>query len=459
MIHTYSILDFGAVPDTDVPQTESIQAAIDRCFAAGGGVVEIPCGTFCTGDIRLRSHITLRLCSGAVLRGSRSPADYFHHRADSTEPLPPEWVTDCPVIPFSEIPNNDHYRPDCPQYNYVRCPASRWNNALIRAFDAEDIAIIGEEGAVIDGTNCFDPLGEESYRGPHGITLFRCSNVRLDGYTIRNTGNWAHNLIQCENVQMSRVTVLAGHDGIHMSVCRNITIEDSEFRTGDDCIAGFANVNTIVRACRINSSCSAFRFGGTNLLVTDCEIFGPGTYGFRGKLSRAEKESGAPSPQSSGRHNMLAAFTYYADFSLPISEQPGNLRIEHCTIQNADRILHYNFSGNETWQKHRPLADITFSDIQATGILYPMNAYGSPDVPLTIVLREVSVRYSTHPESFLRLANFDRAVLERVTVSGLAPDTPLIETWSAGEITLRDVRSDGGAQVQAADHPFFARPI
>ena len=154
---------------------------------------------------------------------------------------------------------------------------------------------------------------------------------------------------------------------------------------------------------------------------------------------------------------MLVAFTYYADFSLPISEQPGNLRIEHCTIQNADRILHYNFSGNETWQKHRPLADITFSDIQATGILYPMNAYGSPDVPLTIVLREVSVRYSTPPESFLRLANFDRAVLERVTVSGLAPDTPLIETWSAGEITLRDVRSDGGAQVQAADHPFFAR--
>ena len=36
---------------------------------------------------------------------------------------------------------------------------------------------------------------------------------------------------------------------------------------------------------------------------------------------------------------MLVAFTYYADFSLPISEQPGNLRIEHCTIQNADQIV------------------------------------------------------------------------------------------------------------------------
>ena len=458
MIHTYSILDFGAVPDTDVPQTESIQAAIDRCFAAGGGVVEIPCGTFCTGDIRLRSHITLRLCSGAVLRGSRSPADYFHHRADSTEPLPPEWVTDCPVIPFSEIPNNDHYQPDCPQYNYVRCPASRWNNALIRAFDAEDIAIIGEEGAVIDGTNCFDPLGEESYRGPHGMTLFRCSNIRLRGYTIRDTGNWAHNLLFCTNITVNNIRVLAGHDGFDAAVCTNVSVCGSEFRTGDDCIAGFGNTNVRVADCLLNSSCSALRFGGTNVLVRGCVMEGPGTYGFRGALPSAEKISGAPSVH--GGRRMLSAFTYYADYSLPIPEQPGAIRVEDCQIRNTDRFLHYNFSGNETWQRQRPLESIMFRNVTAEGIARPLTAYGTADCPLTLELQDVDVTMRSDATSvpFLQLAHYDEVRLTRVRVTNTcAPE--LIQTWTDGEIRLRGVAHGAACDVCAAAEPFVCSAI
>ena len=55
---------------------------------------------------------------------------------------------------------------------------SRWNNALIRAWKAQNITLIGEPGSVIDGNNTYDAIGEENYRGPHGITFFSCKNIR-----------------------------------------------------------------------------------------------------------------------------------------------------------------------------------------------------------------------------------------------------------------------------------------
>ena len=59
-----SILDYGARPDGTL-STGTIQLAVDACFRAGGGTVEVPEGTFLTGGIRLRSNITLLLRKGA----------------------------------------------------------------------------------------------------------------------------------------------------------------------------------------------------------------------------------------------------------------------------------------------------------------------------------------------------------------------------------------------------------
>ena len=51
---------------------------------------------------------------------------------------------------------------------------------------------------------------------------------------------------------MDNVTVEAGHDGIHMTASKNITVKNSNFYTGDDCIAGTANVNVYVNNCELN---------------------------------------------------------------------------------------------------------------------------------------------------------------------------------------------------------------
>ena len=433
--------------------TARLQAAIDRLWQAGGGTVEVPAGIYHIRSIRLRSHITLHLLSGAELYGSRDPEDYSILKNDSLEPLPAQWQTEKCWEPFVKGVTR------C--YDFMK-PGGRWGNAMIRAIGAEDVTIIGEPGSVLDGQDCYDPVGEEKYRGPHGISMHHCKNITLRGYTIRNTGNWAHNINNSCNILMDGVTVLAGHDGIHCTSCENLRIQNSEFYTGDDCIAGFANINTYVTGCTCNTACSGLRFGGTNALIRDCRFFGPAKYFFRGSLSLEEKISGAQAHRPH-RVNMLSVFTYYADFSVDIPEQPGNIQVENCTVEQVDRFLHYNFSGNERWQSHRPLASISFSHIQAKGIGMPLTAYGAADMPLTLSLRHVQAEFREEAENtaFLHTANFDRITLEDVEIRKKG-DAPLIKSWTeCGELVLRDVKYGAPEEkwVCVTDEPFVCKTI
>ena len=422
MKKTVNIKDFGAC-ENEALQTRAIQEAIDTVFLAGGGEVQIPSGVFLTGGIRLRSNVTLHLFENAVLKGSQNPDDYFVcYTEDKIEPLSPERITNAPYVHLSGISGETKYDEHDERYNFRRLPGSRWNNALIRAIDAENVAIIGEAGSYIDGNNCFDEQGEEFYRGPHAITFFNCKNITLKGYGLRDSANWAHNMLFCENISMSHVKVEAGHDGFDAFVTNNLTITNCEFYTGDDCIAGFGNTNVLVADCLLNSSCSAMRFAGTNVLVRNCKMFGPGKYLFRGKMSSEDKHNCKPSPKP-GR-NMLSAFTYYADYSMPIPELPGNIIIKDCLFENVDRFLHYNFSGNETWQRHRPMSDITFENIKAEGVGMALNAYGREDFPLELTLKniDISVRAGAEVTELIKSAHCKRITLENINLENFSGD-------------------------------------
>ena len=444
-----SVLDTGAVPGIPQTQTAAIQAALDKARDMGGGTVEVPAGRYYIGSIRLYSHTTLHLCSGAEVYGSRDSQDYCLDMDDLAE----QWRTDKCWEPFVKGVQR------C--YDFMK-PGGRWGNAIIRAIAAEDIAVIGEAGSVIDGQDCYDELGEERYRGPHGIGMHHCRGVTLRGYKIQNTGNWAHCIFDSEDIVMERVTVLAGHDGIHCTSCSNIRITDSSFYTGDDCIAGFGNINTFVSGCVCNTACSGLRFGGTNALIRDCKFYGPAKYFFRGSLSLEEKKSGAQAHKPH-RVNMLSVFTYYADFSVEIPEQPGNIIIENCVAENVDRFLHYNFSGNERWQAHRPLESVTFRCIDATGIGMPLTAYGSAEVPLLLTMRDVNVsfREGVVNTAFLHAANFDRILLENVRIEK-ENDAPLIKTWTqGGQIVLRNITCGIPEEnrVVYTEEPFICKAI
>lgn len=434
-----SINDFGARADGSI-QTDAIQAAIDHCFLNGGGTVIIPEGVYLTGGIRLRSNVTLLLKKNAVLKGVRDPEEYYGYVNDKVEPLRRDQITDAGYVGLWTIHGETEYDENDSRYRFKRIPGSRWNNAIIRAIDAENVRIIGEENSVIDGDNCYDEIGEEDYRGPHAICFFNAKNIELDGYTVKNSANWAHNMLFCENIAVRSIKVEAGHDGFDAAVCRNLSITDCEFYTGDDCIAGFGNTNVLVEGCILNSSCSAFRFGGTNVLVKSCKAYAPGKYSFRGGLNQEEKIAGVMATQERARNNMLSFFTYYADYSVPIPNEPGNILIEDCEICGADRFLHYNFSGNETWQRYRPLKDITFKNICATGVSMPMTLYGTGSSKVELVMKNIRIHIKEGAplDELIRACHYERILINDMKIDGFNGEC-LIRSKSHGDADVREV--------------------
>ena len=447
----YSITDYGAVSGAGLC-TEAIQAAIDACFKNGGGTVEVPAGTYLTGGIRLRSNITLLLKTGATLVGSRDPEDYKAILTDTLEPVDDSMRTD--VVWTRSI--------DRKSFDFINKPLSSWNSGLIRAVNAENVAVIGEEGSFIDGMDCFDETGEEHYRGPHGVNMHFCRNVSFSGYTIRNTGNWAHAIFNSQDITVKNVTVLAGHDGVHMTTCDRVRIENCNFYTGDDCVAGIDNTAVEVLDCVMNTACSAFRMGGTGIHINNCRMYGPAKYLFRGSLTPEEKRSGKPTAEATHRYNMLSAFTYYADFSREIRHQPGDILMENCTVENVDRFLHYNFSGNETWQRNRPLRDITFRNITADGLKYPLTAYGEADIHVSCTVENCrfSLTEGTEGMSFMHLCHFDNIILRNVQVQGLK-NAPLIRRWCEGDVVTENLTYDDSANplIRDAEFAFTCKPI
>ena len=430
----FDAADFGELPQDGTFCDETIQKAIDKCFLEGGGEVRIPSGTYRIRSVRLRSRVTLHLMENCVIEGSRDVNDYFILKNDTLEPVDGSELSEGPWI----------RNKDMGAFTDFDKLGSRWHNGMIRAYKAENVAIIGEKGSTLNGKNCYDEFGEEHYRGPHGISMICCKGVTLKGYTVINSGNWANHVMRCENVLAEDIECRAGHDGIHMTLCENVVIRNCRFYTGDDCVAGFANRNLLVEDCEINTACSAFRLGGTNVLIQRCNIFAPAKYSFRGGMTLEEKISGADAPQLPGhRFNMLSVYTYYSDFSVKIPWQPGNVVIRDCAVDGADRFLHFNFSGNERWQKNRPLADIKFINVDAKNISMPLTAYGAADVPLELEMNNVKVTFREGKEDtvFMRAANFKKITLDNVSLPNCRADT-LIRYWGEpGETVLHGLET------------------
>ena len=453
----FNVVDFGAVANVEASQTAAFQAALDACFRAGGGEVEVPAGSFVIGDIRLRSNTTLHLLENAVLLGSRDAWDYMHINDDTLEPLPEEQNTRVRWVgPRKWIEMGGGFK------KHLYTVGSYWSYAMIRAAFAENIAVIGEKGSVIDGRNVFDPEGEEKYRGPHGINMHFCKNVTFRGYTIQNTSNWAHAIFQSEGITFQELTVLAGHDALHTRACSDVLMENCKLMTGDDAVAGFDNINVVVRNCEISSACSAFRYGGYNILVDNCNVWAPCPYQFRGSFTYEEKAAGATVSEK-GRTNMLALWTNFVTDDLPVRHAPGKIVLRNCRVKNADRLLHLNLSGNEAWQRGNPPEDITFENIKAEGIKMGLTAYGIQGAPMALTLKnvEIGVHEDFKEWPLFRVANCDEVRLENVKITGYE-GASLVRAWSEGvnvNVDGLDCDMSGKELLVLADEEFVAKPI
>ena len=160
---------------------------------------------------------------------------------------------------------------------------------------------------------------------------------------------------------------------------------------------------------------------------------------------------------------MISVFTYYADFSVPIDVQPGNIVIRDCRVDYADRFLHYNFSGNEMWQANRPLESIRFENIKAADISMPLTAYGDLDTPITLELKNValSLRAGSEDIALIHTANVRRISIEDLTLPNFRGSV-LIKTWTdGGDYDLRNIQSVLSEQdyFQKATDVFTCKPV
>ncbi|MBE6930037.1 MAG: hypothetical protein E7463_07140 [Ruminococcaceae bacterium] len=364
----FTITDYGVMPNAPHLQTEQIQAVLDLCRDSGGTVV-IPAGTYRVSSLRMWSDTTLLLKTGALLLGSDNCDDYEVFAI----PAGMQLYSDQEVLHDSK-----------------HTPRPEYRRAMITSYAERNIAIIGEPGSVIDGQDCYDPDGEEHYRGPHGIFLSNCENITLRGYTIRHSGNFCHQLDNCTHVTMTDVTALGASDAIHLHYGSDMLIERCIFRTGDDCIAG-ANVRDLhVNNCVLNTACNVFRLGGCDILIENCHICGPGYYPHRMTIVKSKDEI---LPREAGRHNTLSLFIFFASETFPAPVHSHNIVLRNLTVENVRWLLQYYADSRHHFQYGDRLRDITFDNIRLTGIEQKPVIKAPDDEPLTVRVRDVSVEY------------------------------------------------------------------
>lgn len=410
----FTITDFGAVT-SDRLQTKAIQSAIDACFLSGGGRVVIPCGIFITGGIRLRSGVELYLESGAVLRGSENPDDYNEFWNDTVEPV------------------NDENTESAGRSSVA---TSDWCNGLIRVIDAENVTITGEKGSYIDGRNVYNPEGEEKYRGPHAISVWRCKGLTLSGYTIIDSANWAHAIFQSSDITVQNVSVYGGHDGFDVRTCDNVLIENCIFHTGDDCIAGFDNHDVTVRNCDLKTACSVFRFGGNHVLIENCRST-PASFGFRGSIPKDQRHL-SHLPTESARHIAHTAFLYYCDFRADIRKTPGDITVRNCSFDGTRQLFRLEFDGEHKWCCNRSLSSINFENCEFLNLDKEGVLHGDANERVSYTLKNCRITRKEDAEDFplLICTNFDKVEMDGVTVEGF--DKPYIEKKTEGEFIFEN---------------------
>jgi polygalacturonase len=190
-----------------------IQAAIDKCSAAGGGVLTVEAGDWTISPIHLKSHVTLNLLKGAKLIGT----------AD-----------------FSKYPVTE-------QLIWQGVPQDR-PLALISAQGQKEVALTGE--GVVDGQG--EPwwkvyherrkaTGEEMPR-PWLVQFDQCSGVKVEGIEFRNSPAYTVVAYLSTDVLVRSIRILAppdspNTDGIVPYSSHHVRIEGSFVDSGDDNIA------------------------------------------------------------------------------------------------------------------------------------------------------------------------------------------------------------------------------
>ena len=204
-----NVTAYGAKGDGVTKDTHAIQSAIDACASKGGGIVRLATGTFLTGPIVLKSHITLEVDPTATLLGSQDHTDY-------------------------------------PEVTELR---ERALQPLVSAANADHITIRG--GGTIDGNG--KPWWDAVYAHragsnfvaamrPRLILFDHCRHVLIENMTIQNSASWQVVPYYSSYVTIRDSKILAparspNTDGIDPFSSNHVTISHMTIDVGDDNVA------------------------------------------------------------------------------------------------------------------------------------------------------------------------------------------------------------------------------
>ncbi|WP_345950240.1 glycoside hydrolase family 28 protein [Mucilaginibacter sp. PAMB04274] len=216
----YLVSDYKAVNDGKTLSTKAIQQAIDKCSAAGGGIVEVKSGKYLTGSLFIKSNVNLQLNEGAELMGSQNIADY------------PEIDTRIAGIEM------------------------KWPAALLNIMGQRNAAITGKGLVNAQGKPFWDlywnmrkeyePKGlrwivDYDAKRPRTLLVTNSTDVTIKGITLQQAGFWTVQLLYSSQVTVDGITIrnnVDGHgpstDGIDVDSSTKILIENCDIDCNDD---------------------------------------------------------------------------------------------------------------------------------------------------------------------------------------------------------------------------------
>ncbi len=251
----FNVSEFGAIGDGKIMDTQAIQKAIDAANGAGGGTVYFPAGTYLSGTLMMRNHVTLHLEGGSTLLGSTNLVDF-----PST---PPRFRS------YTE--------------NYV-------HQSLLFGEDLVNITIEGR--GTIDGQGTiYRELDRPFRQRPYLIRLVNCRNVLVRDITLQNSPFWVQHYLACDDLVISGIRVNSfeglNNDGLDIDCCRNVRVSNCYIHSHDDAIALKSTSNQTcenitITNCVLSTASQGIKLGTEsnggfrNITMTNCTIRKPG---------------------------------------------------------------------------------------------------------------------------------------------------------------------------------------
>lgn len=254
---TFNITRYGAKEGGKQIATDAIKTAISACSEAGGGRVVVPAGVFLTGAVKLKSNVNLHLEDNATLLFSADTKDYplEYTRFEGTE-----CMNYSPLVYAFEQTNIAVTGNGMLDGQAGPEPGHWWD--MRRQAKRAELVAMGDKDVPVRERR----FGDGGGLRPNFFQPYRCTNVLIEGVSIRNSPMWELNPVLCKNVTVRNVKISShgpNNDGCDPESSRDVLVEGCEFDTGDDCIAIKSGRNRDGR--RVNVPCE-------NIIVRNCRM-------------------------------------------------------------------------------------------------------------------------------------------------------------------------------------------